>query len=70
MAKSTAWENIATIEPSDYVATGSLAYSDAASYAENLGLYQHPLIKGGVGHFLPQEAPMAFAEAIIDTGNS
>ena len=30
------------------------------------GKYEHRLIKGGVGHNLPQEAPKAFAEAIID----
>jgi pimeloyl-ACP methyl ester carboxylesterase len=30
------------------------------------GKYLHRLIKGGVGHNLPQEAPQAFAEAIVD----
>ena len=30
------------------------------------GKYSHRLIKGGVGHNLPQEAPQAFAEAIVD----
>ena len=28
--------------------------------------YAHRLITGGVGHNLPQEAPQAFAQAIID----
>jgi pimeloyl-ACP methyl ester carboxylesterase len=28
--------------------------------------YAHRLIKGGVGHNLPQEAPQAFAEAVVD----
>ena len=26
----------------------------------------HRLIKGGIGHNLPQEAPQAFAQAVID----
>ena len=30
------------------------------------GPYEHRLITGGIGHNLPQEAPEAFAEAIID----
>ncbi len=32
------------------------------------GKYSHRTIKGGIGHNLPQEAPQAFAEAIIDVG--
>jgi pimeloyl-ACP methyl ester carboxylesterase len=30
------------------------------------GKYQHRNIEGGVGHNLPQEAPQAFAQAVID----
>ncbi len=30
------------------------------------GRYTHRLIRGGVGHNLPQEAPHAFAEAVVD----
>ena len=30
------------------------------------GKYEHRTINGGVGHNLPQEAPQAFAEAIVD----
>ena len=30
------------------------------------GKYEHRLITGGVGHNLPQEAPQAFAKAVID----
>ena len=30
------------------------------------GKYEHRLITGGIGHNLPQEAPQAFAQAIID----
>ena len=31
-----------------------------------VGKYAHRLIKGGIGHNLPQEAPQAFAQAVID----
>jgi pimeloyl-ACP methyl ester carboxylesterase len=38
-----------------------------ASYAGKFtGKYAHRLITGGVGHNLPQEAPKAFAQAVID----
>ena len=39
----------------------------AAAYAKRFsGKYQHREIRGGVGHNLPQEAPQAFAAAVID----
>jgi pimeloyl-ACP methyl ester carboxylesterase len=39
---------------------------DASSYAGKFsGKYQHRIIRGGVGHNLPQEAPQAFAEAVV-----
>jgi pimeloyl-ACP methyl ester carboxylesterase len=42
-------------------------HPDPASYAEKFtGKYRHRLIAGGVGHNLPQEAPQAFAEAVIE----
>jgi pimeloyl-ACP methyl ester carboxylesterase len=42
-------------------------HPDPASYAKKFsGKYANRIIKGGVGHNLPQEAPQAFAEAIID----
>lgn len=42
-------------------------HPDAASYAKKFsGKYQHRVITGGVGHNLPQEAPEAFAKAIVD----
>ena len=42
-------------------------HPDAASYAKKFtGKYAHRVIKGGVGHNLPQEAPQAFAEAIVE----
>ncbi len=38
-----------------------------AAYATKFsGNYAHRIIEGGVGHNLPQEAPQAFAEAIVD----
>ena len=42
-------------------------HPDPASYAKKFaGRYEHRLITGGIGHNLPQEAPQAFAQAIID----
>jgi pimeloyl-ACP methyl ester carboxylesterase len=41
-------------------------HPDPAAYANKFsGKYAHRLIKGGVGHNLPQEAPQAFAEAVV-----
>ncbi len=38
-----------------------------AAYAGKFtGPYAHRLITGGIGHNLPQEAPQAFAQAVID----
>jgi pimeloyl-ACP methyl ester carboxylesterase len=39
---------------------------ESAYRARFTGKYEYRLIKGGVGHNLPQEAPQAFAQAIID----
>ncbi len=33
------------------------------------GKYEHRLIAGGIGHNLPQEAPQAFAQAVIDVAD-
>jgi len=33
------------------------------------GKYEHRLITGGSGHNLPQEAPQAFAKAVLDVAN-
>ncbi|APG05691.1 alpha/beta hydrolase [Luteibacter rhizovicinus DSM 16549] len=42
-------------------------HPDPANYAKKFtGKYEHRLITGGIGHNLPQEAPQAFAKAIID----
>ena len=39
----------------------------AEAYAKKFsGPYEHRLITGGIGHNLPQEAPQAFAQAIVD----
>jgi len=38
-----------------------------SAYAKKFaGKYAHRTIKGGIGHNLPQEAPRAFAQAVID----
>jgi pimeloyl-ACP methyl ester carboxylesterase len=43
------------------------AHPEPSDYAKNFsGRYEHRLIKGGIGHNLPEEAPHAFAEAIVD----
>jgi pimeloyl-ACP methyl ester carboxylesterase len=34
------------------------------------GRYRHRLITGGIGHNLPQEAPQAFAQAIVDVAGA
>jgi pimeloyl-ACP methyl ester carboxylesterase len=42
-------------------------HPDPAAYAGKFkGRYEHRLIGGGVGHNLPQEAPQAFAQAMLD----
>src|SRR5918995_1434614 len=40
---------------------------DPSSYAKKfVGKYSHRPIRGGIGHNLPQEAPQAFAKAVVD----
>jgi pimeloyl-ACP methyl ester carboxylesterase len=40
---------------------------DPSFYAKTFaGRYSHRPIKGGIGHNLPQEAPQAFAKAVVD----
>ena len=40
---------------------------EAAAYAKKFsGRYQHRVVTGGIGHNLPQEAPQAFAQAVVD----
>jgi pimeloyl-ACP methyl ester carboxylesterase len=42
-------------------------HPDPGSYAKKFsGKYTHRLVNGGIGHNLPQEAPQAFAQAVLD----
>jgi pimeloyl-ACP methyl ester carboxylesterase len=42
-------------------------HPDASAYAKKFsGRYAHRVITGGIGHNLPQEAPSAFAEAVVE----
>jgi pimeloyl-ACP methyl ester carboxylesterase len=42
-------------------------HPDATAYAKKFsGKYTHRLITSGIGHNLPQEAPQAFAQAVVD----
>jgi len=44
-------------------------HPEPSAYAQKFsGKYEHRTITGGVGHNLPQEAPQAFAQAIVDVG--
>jgi pimeloyl-ACP methyl ester carboxylesterase len=46
-------------------------HPEPAAYAKKFsGKYEHRLITGGIGHNLPQEAPHAFAEAVVDIAES
>ena len=45
-------------------------HPDPSAYAGKFtGKYMHHLISGGIGHNLPEEAPEAFADAIIEAGH-
>jgi pimeloyl-ACP methyl ester carboxylesterase len=42
-------------------------HADPSVYAKKyIGKYEHRTVAGGIGHNLPQEAPEAFAKAVID----
>jgi pimeloyl-ACP methyl ester carboxylesterase len=42
-------------------------HADPSAYAAKFsGKYSHRNISGGIGHNLPQEAPVAFAQAVVD----
>ena len=48
-------------------ANGAPHYPDDSSYRHKFtGKYANRVITGGIGHNLPQEAPRAFAEAIVE----
>ena len=41
--------------------------AETITYAKKFsGKYAHRDLTGGIGHNLPQEAPQAFAQAVID----
>jgi pimeloyl-ACP methyl ester carboxylesterase len=42
-------------------------HADSAAYRNRFsGKYEYRLITGGIGHNMPQEAPQAFAQAVVD----
>jgi pimeloyl-ACP methyl ester carboxylesterase len=42
-------------------------HPDASAYANKFsGKYLHRIITGGIGHNLPQEAPQAFAQTVVE----
>lgn len=42
-------------------------HPDPQDYAKKFsGYYEHRTVRGGIGHNLPQEAPHAFAQAVLD----
>jgi hypothetical protein len=46
-------------------------HPEPSAYAKKFtGKYENRIIEGGVGHNLPQEAPRAFAEAVINVAQS
>jgi hypothetical protein len=46
-------------------------HPDQSAYARKfVGKYAHRVINGGIGHNLPQEAPMDFASAVVDVDRS
>jgi hypothetical protein len=47
-------------------ANGAIHAPSTAYRNKFSGKYDYRLITGGVGHNLPQEAPQAFAQAVID----
>jgi pimeloyl-ACP methyl ester carboxylesterase len=51
--------------------TNGAPHPDPSVYARKFtGKYQHRLLTGGIGHNPPQEAPRAFAEAVLDVAAS
>jgi hypothetical protein len=46
-------------------------HPEPSSYANKFtGRYEHRLVEGGIGHNLPQEAPKAFVQVIIDVAGA
>ena len=52
--------------PSKATPTARRTRSRAPTPRKFSGKYAHRIITGGIGHNLPQEAPQAFAQAVID----
>ena len=51
--------------------TNGAPHPDPVAYSKKFSArYEHRLITGGIGHNLPQEAPRAFADAVIDVANA
>lgn len=47
--------------------TNGAPHPDPSAYASKFsGQYEHRTIDGGIGHNLPQEAPQAFAKAVVE----
>ena len=51
-------------------ANGAPHPDPAAYHGKFSGRYEHRTITGGIGHNLPQEAPKAFAQAIVDVSRT
>ncbi len=51
-------------------ANGAFHPDPSAYRGKFIGRYEHRDITGGIGHDLPQEAPQAFADAILDVARS
>jgi pimeloyl-ACP methyl ester carboxylesterase len=50
-------------------ANGAPHYPNDAPYRKKfVGKYESRIVRGGIGHNLPQEAPQAFAQAVVDVG--
>ncbi len=47
-------------------ANGAPHLEPSAYAGKYSGRYEHRTITGGIGHNLPQEAPLDFAQAVID----
>lgn len=73
-----AWERQLAAAPTIAVPTITLEgdangapHPEAIAYARKFaGKYAHRIVAGGVGHNLPQEAPQAFAAAVIEVAKS
>jgi pimeloyl-ACP methyl ester carboxylesterase len=45
-------------------------HPEPAAYSRKfVGTYRHRGVTGGIGHNLPQEAPVAFADAVIEVAS-